>query len=105
MKNAWDDMKKAKEEQYFKEKDKEIIEREHEVIEKAHEVIEKEELKANYAGHCPKCGEKLIEEDFHGVNIDRCHSCKGMWLDYGELDILTHEEAAKSWFEKIWSNR
>ncbi len=98
MKNAWDDMKKAKEEQYFKEKERELIEKEK-------EVIEKEKLKAHYAGHCPNCGEKLVEEDFHGVIINRCHSCKGMWLDDGELDVITHEEEAKDWLQKLWQSR
>lgn len=98
MTNAWDDMKKAKEDQYFMNKDKELIE-------KKHKEIEKEEFKKHFANHCPKCAEKLQEEEFHGVNIDRCPACNGIWLDNGELDALTSAEKAKSWFDKFWSSR
>ena len=98
MSNAWDDMKKAKEDQYFMNKDKELLEKKH------HE-IEKEEFQKHFKNHCPKCGEKLVEEGFHGVNIDKCPSCKGVWLDDGELDQLATEESRTSWFEKLWGGR
>ena len=98
MSNAWDDMKKAKEDQYFMQKDKEILD-------KKHKDLEKEEFKAHFKNRCPKCGEGLKEEDFHGVNIDRCISCNGIWLDDGELDQLSDSEKAVSWFDKLWSNR
>lgn len=98
MKNAWDDMKKAKEDQYFKQEEQKIIQ-------EKHEELETEELKSHYTGHCPKCGRKMTDEVFHGVNISRCHPCKGMWLEEWELKVLEHEEAAKSWFQKIWDNR
>lgn len=37
---------------------------------------------------CPKCGGQLAERTFHHVKIDRCHDCKGVWLDAGELEQL-----------------
>ena len=98
MSNAWDDMKKAKEDQYFMNKDKEILDKKH------HE-LELEEFVKSFKNHCPKCGEKLEEISFHGVNIDKCPSCKGIWLDEGELDALKNEENAKSWFDKFWGDR
>ena len=98
MTNAWDDMKKAKEDQYFMKKDKELLDKKH------HE-LEMEEFKKHFKNHCPKCGEKLEEIPFHGVNIDKCPSCKGIWLDDGELDALANEEKAKSWFDKFWGER
>lgn len=98
MSNAWDDMKRAKEEQYFNKKDKELLEKKH------HE-IEIEDFKKHFMNHCPKCGEKLEEVKFHGVNIDRCNSCKGIWLDDGELDAIEDADKAQSWFEKFWGDR
>jgi hypothetical protein len=42
---------------------------------------------------CPKCGADLLTEAFHGVQIDRCPECGGVWLDHGELDqLMKHED-------------
>ena len=41
---------------------------------------------------CPSCGGDLAELERSGVKIDACRSCRGVWLDRGELDrILQHE--------------
>ncbi len=37
---------------------------------------------------CPVCGDKLRTIDRSGIEIDICPSCKGIWLDRGELDKL-----------------
>ncbi len=37
---------------------------------------------------CPKCGGDLKETILRDLAIDVCQSCKGVWLDRGELDIL-----------------
>lgn len=42
------------------------------------------------AGKCPKDGTMLIEREFHNVKIDNCPTCKGMWLDAGEFEVLSH---------------
>ncbi len=34
--------------------------------------------------HCPHCGSQM-QEEHHGVTIDRCHSCGGIWFDADEL--------------------
>jgi Zn-finger nucleic acid-binding protein len=41
---------------------------------------------------CPKCGGALKEENFHGVLIDRCTGCGGVYLDKGELELLARAE-------------
>jgi len=41
---------------------------------------------------CPRCGATLQEQELQNVKIDSCPSCKGVWLDAGELEILTHVE-------------
>ncbi len=38
--------------------------------------------------NCPRCNGELRVENYRGVEVDRCHTCSGMWLDYGELDQL-----------------
>jgi uncharacterized protein (DUF983 family) len=45
-------------------------------------------------GHCPHCGdEKLVEEAFRDILIDRCPRCGGVWLDPGELEKVSKEDS------------
>jgi uncharacterized protein len=37
---------------------------------------------------CPVDGETLVMADRHGVEIDYCPKCRGVWLDRGELDKI-----------------
>lgn len=48
---------------------------------------EKQERIAHY-NKCPKCGCDLEEREHHGVKIDQCRECSGIWLDKGELEII-----------------
>ena len=38
--------------------------------------------------NCPRCNIELKVEDYRGIEVDRCPTCQGMWLDYEELDQL-----------------
>ena len=52
-------------------------------------------LKTGHGPHwmkCPKCGGALKEENFHGVLIDRCGGCGGVYLDKGELELLARAQ-------------
>jgi Zn-finger nucleic acid-binding protein len=38
---------------------------------------------------CPKCRQwKMHRESFQGIEIDRCGTCQGMFLDRGELEAM-----------------
>jgi Zn-finger nucleic acid-binding protein len=38
---------------------------------------------------CPRCqGTELEERERDGVVVDVCRSCRGLWLDRGELEKL-----------------
>lgn len=37
---------------------------------------------------CPNCDETLLMSDREGIEIDYCPSCRGVWLDRGELDKI-----------------
>lgn len=44
---------------------------------------------------CPHCPEStLVMTDRQGVEIDYCPSCRGIWLDRGELDKLLDRAAS-----------
>ena len=62
--------------------------------------IEKEQAEAKAArqarvGTCPGgCETKLVEEAFRDIQIDRCPTCEGVWLDPGELDKISSDDTA-----------
>lgn len=37
---------------------------------------------------CPVDGATLVMSDREGVEIDYCPTCRGVWLDRGELDKI-----------------
>lgn len=43
---------------------------------------------------CPVDGETLVMADRHGVEIDYCPKCRGVWLDRGELDKIIDRGAS-----------
>lgn len=38
--------------------------------------------------NCPRCNTALTEQKFKSIEIDRCPDCKGLWLDFHEMDAL-----------------
>ncbi|MFC2083556.1 zf-TFIIB domain-containing protein [Bacteroidota bacterium] len=62
---------------------------------------EKKRLKDLHYMRCPKCGMKLIEIDYRGIEVDKCSSCEGVWLDAGELELVSQLENVKleKWFK------
>lgn len=49
---------------------------------------ERDKLRQLHHMRCPKCGMELREITVRGVQVDRCFSCNGTWLDAGELEKL-----------------
>jgi len=43
---------------------------------------------------CPVCKSGLSLSDRQGVEIDYCPTCRGVWLDRGELDKIIERNAA-----------
>lgn len=90
-----------KEEEYFAklhyEKKKKIEEEKHTKLATA----EKNRLKDLHFMRCPKCGMELIEIDYKNIKIDKCSECEGIWLDAGELEMISKIE--KSGLDKLFS--
>ncbi|WP_225837388.1 zf-TFIIB domain-containing protein [Streptomyces sp. NK08204] len=42
---------------------------------------------------CPKCHAPMHTYNRSGVQIEQCSGCRGIFLDYGELEALTQLEA------------
>ncbi|MCP2335897.1 TFIIB-type zinc ribbon-containing protein [Actinomadura rupiterrae] len=43
--------------------------------------------------HCPKCHGYMRTYNRSGVQIEQCDNCRGVFLDYGELEALGRMEA------------
>ena len=63
--------------------------------------LDAERLKQERNSHynkCPKCGGDLKEREYHGVKIDQCEDCQGIWLDEGELKMIEDMDRKASGF-------
>lgn len=45
---------------------------------------------------CPVDGTKLVPMERSGIEIDHCPSCRGVWLDRGELDKIIERNASSA---------
>ena len=43
---------------------------------------------------CPTCKTPLTMSERSGIEIDYCPTCRGVWLDRGELDKIIERSAA-----------
>lgn len=55
---------------------------------------------------CPNCSETLLMTERNNIEIDYCPSCRGIWLDKGELDkMLEYAEQKYSSSEQQGQNQ
>jgi Zn-finger nucleic acid-binding protein len=48
---------------------------------------------------CPKCGARMLEFERTTILVEQCQECRGIFLDYGELERLIDAEGGG------WSGR
>ena len=80
------------EDEYIAKEEAEKLKRLHDKLTEEEKARERAEAKASCYMRCPKCGGYLETILFKGVEIDRCTSCSGVWLDEGELQKLAGSE-------------
>jgi hypothetical protein len=49
---------------------------------------EKDKLRDLHYMKCPKCGMDLATIEFHGIKVDQCGNCHGVFFDAGEVEEL-----------------
>ena len=90
-----DERGRALENEYFRQKEKELLDK----------------MRAQISGDqgkdadmkCPRCDGALYETTYESITIDVCNKCTGVWLDAGELaQVATKEEGTGGWFGKIF---
>ncbi|KPK01071.1 MAG: hypothetical protein AMS20_14305 [Gemmatimonas sp. SG8_28] len=77
--------------------DEYLVKQSAELIKARKERAQSEAKQAQRRSHymkCPKCGADLHTEEYHGIQVDRCSECAGMWLDAGEAEELLAREDA-----------
>jgi uncharacterized protein len=74
--------------EYFVKQDAEIIRHQQAETEAA---LRDAERKSHYM-KCPKDGYDLVTSVYHGVQIETCPHCGGMWLAAGQLEAVAHED-------------
>ena len=88
------------EEEYYKRIEFEKLKKAEAAKRERMEAEEKQRLKDLHFMSCPKCGMRLVEIDYHGIAVDKCSSCDGVWLDAGELEQVSSLDQHKldKWF-------
>jgi Zn-finger nucleic acid-binding protein len=57
---------------------------------------------------CPVCKYDMIVVEYHNIELDYCNSCKGVWFDSGELELLLKSqglEEPKTFFDDILTSQ
>jgi hypothetical protein len=85
------------EERYFHDHDLELITRMRATLDRqrAAASVTAPELK------CPRCGAVMKGVKLQQVTVDQCAGCGGVFLDRGELELLTHAKAG-GLFKKLF---
>ena len=84
------ELEKAREDQYFAERDRELLKKL-----KSDTATDTEKTVRELAHmRCPKDGAHLAQKKHFDVTLDECPQCEGIWLDKGELEELERRESA-----------
>jgi Zn finger protein HypA/HybF involved in hydrogenase expression len=86
-----DEKPSRNEDEFFKKQDAELIA-------KQRVQLDAERVRAERSSHfmkCPKCGANLKEKEFHQIKIDTCPECHGIWLDAGEMDLISRIDQSR----------
>ena len=76
------------EEEYFARQDAELREQQRA---RAHAAQVEAERRTHFM-KCPKDGFDLTSSEYHGVQVESCPHCGGMWLDAGEVEAVSRHD-------------
>lgn len=63
----------------------------------ARKELTKERRRSAVKSLCPRCqAAPLSRHVMHGITLDRCGKCKGLWFDHGELQKVRSGEEANA---------
>src|SRR5262245_57449045 len=93
--NKLRDAERGQEDEYFARRDRELLEK----LRGTKEEDIEDTLRRVALMRCPKCGVSLDARRMHGVSVEHCPKCDGIWLDHGELEAIAGSEA-KGWISR-----
>ncbi len=93
----------SQEEKYFYELNKELIEGRRKKLDLVRQQKRASEQKALHWMKCPKCGSQLKETSLLGICIEQCGSCRGVFLDAGELETLVDAKQSHRFLDRLKS--
>jgi hypothetical protein len=77
------------EDEYFAKRDAELLRQQRANAQQAATEAERR----SHRMKCPKCGYDLITGAWHGIQLDQCTHCHGLWLDAAEAErLVKHPE-------------
>ncbi len=57
-----------------------------------------------YKGMCQRCGGSVRECKFHGIIVDKCTCCSGLYFEHNELEkCLAKCQSQNNWLSKLFS--
>jgi hypothetical protein len=80
------DVTRRNQDEFFLRESADLLKRRRQELDADRERRERE----SHRMRCPKCGGHLAERLHHGVRVDECPDCGGVFLDKGELELLEH---------------
>jgi len=82
------------EDSYFRQKDQDLLAKKRAQLDARRS--------ASVSMKCSRCAAAMTEVAVEHVKIDRCTGCGGVFLDKGELEILTHAKSG-SLFRRLFA--
>ena len=88
------------EDEYFVRQEAELLKAQRARLDAERDAAER----ATHVMKCPKDGHDLSAVEFHGVSVDVCRTCGGMWLDAGELDAIAKADDRPGLLGRVFSD-
>jgi ribosomal protein L37AE/L43A len=101
-----DDIRKGRENDWFRQNEEKLIEAaraKREAADRERQTAAAEERRKAHWQKCPKCGSDMKVEEIGGIEIEKCSSCEGIFFDRGELEqlLLKQEPQRRGFFRKL----
>jgi Zn-finger nucleic acid-binding protein len=90
------------EDSYFHQKDKEMLARKRAELDARRAAAGASSAAGSMT--CPRCASAMNEVAVEEVKVDRCTGCGGVFLDKGELELLTHAKSG-GFFKRLFERR
>ena len=87
--------------------DEYFVRQEAEILRQRRAELRAEQAAAERRSHymkCPRDGYDLASEGFHGVTVDICPHCGGMWLDAGELEVISKHDDHRGLLGRVFGD-